>query len=351
MTASEQTSTGRALIEAGRPVAGSMCRAAATVVFEPAAAKVSVSDRFAACLRTVADDAADVPVPRERVRAGAALAFAVEYAATLHRNGRRARDDGWFDELRGGRPAAQELAESVVAAARRSTDERRVRHLGYLLAEVTVSPDVDLELAARALRLVDSLGWRQLAVLAGVGRRERVPLPMAPLEDEPRAWSAWGAREDVAGLQAAGLLDPAPAAARQERPVPACGPRPAAHPPRRARAPAARARPAARRRGDRGPGRPGAPPLLRGSGPDRYRIVSRAWHPSGPSAASYRARGRRGEPGMREEHATGAETASVIAARQLAEDARRRRLPAELKRRRRLPLVVPPPPAPDAPSD
>jgi hypothetical protein len=54
---------------------------------------------------------------------------------------------------------------------------------------------------------------------------------------------------------------------------------------------------------------------------------------------------------MREEHATGAETASVIAARQLAEDAHRRRLPAELKRRRRRPLVVPPPPVPDAPSD
>jgi len=214
VTASEQTSTGRDLIEAGSPVAGSMCRAAATVVFEPASAKVTVSDRFAACLRTVADEAADVPVPRERVRAGAALAFAVEYAATLHRNGRQARGDGWFDERTGNRPAAQELAEAVVATARRSTDERRVRHLGYLLAEVAVSPGVDLELAGRALRLAEALGWRQLALLAGVGRRERVPLPMAPLEDEPRAWSAWGAREDVTGLQSAGLLDPPPVAAR-----------------------------------------------------------------------------------------------------------------------------------------
>jgi hypothetical protein len=214
VTASEQTSTGRALIEAGSPVAGSMCRAAATVVFEPTAAKVAVSARFAASLHTAADEAAGVPVPRERVRAGAALAFAVEYAATLHRNGRQARTDGWFDERPGARPPAQELAEAVVAAARRSTDERRVRHLGYLLAEVAVSPDVDLELAGRALRLVESLSWRQLALLAGVGRRERVPLPMAPLEDEPRAWSAWGAREDVSGLQSAGLLDPPRAAAR-----------------------------------------------------------------------------------------------------------------------------------------
>jgi hypothetical protein len=214
VTASEQTSTGRDLIEAGTPVAGSMCRAAATVVFEPAAAKVSVSDSFAGCLRTVADDAACLPVARERVRAGAALAFAVEYAATLHRNGRVARADGWFDERPGGRPEAQELAEAVVAAARRSTDERRVRHLGYLLAEASVSPDVDLELAGRALRIVESLSWRQLALLAGVGRRERVPLPMAPLEDEPRAWSAWGAREDVAALQSTRLLDPPPSVPR-----------------------------------------------------------------------------------------------------------------------------------------
>jgi hypothetical protein len=214
VTASEEMTTGRALIEAGAPVAGSMCRAAATVVFEPAAAMVQVDDRFAACLRTVADEAGAVPASRERVRAGAALAFAVEYAATLHRNGRAVRSDRWFDARTGSRSAAEELAESVVVAARRSTDERRVRHLGYLLSEVAVSPDVDLALAGRALRFAESLSWRQLALLAGVGRRDRVPLPMAPLEDEPRAWTAWGAREDVADLQRSALLDPPPVQAR-----------------------------------------------------------------------------------------------------------------------------------------
>jgi hypothetical protein len=95
-----------------------------------------------------------------------------------------------------------------------------VRHLGYLLAEVTASPDVDLDLAGRALRLAETLSWRQLALLAGVGRRERVPLPMAPLQDEPRAWTAWGAREDVADLQRAGLLDPPPVAARPAATLP-----------------------------------------------------------------------------------------------------------------------------------
>lgn len=216
MTATEETAAppGRTLIEQGAPVAGSMSRAAATVVFEPSAAAVQVSASFAASLRTVATEAAALPVPREQVRAGAALAFAVEYAATQHRAGRPARADGWFDPRPGSRPAAEHVAEAVVAAARRSTDERRVRHLGYLLAEVACSPDLDAEVAGRALRLTEELSWRRLALVAGVGRRDRVPLPMAPLPENPRAWSEWAAREDVADLQRAGLLDPPVAAAR-----------------------------------------------------------------------------------------------------------------------------------------
>jgi hypothetical protein len=214
VTAFEDTATGRALIEAGSPVAGSMTRAAATIVFQPAAAVVQVDDRLAACLRAAATDAAGLPLRREQVRAGAVLAFAVEYAATLGRAGRPVRGDGFFSDRSGSRPSADGIAEAVVGAARRSVDERRVRHLGYLFAEVAHSPDVGTELALRALRLAESLGWRQLALLAGVGRRDRFPLPMAPLEDEPRAWSAWGAREDVADLQRSGVLDPPIAAPR-----------------------------------------------------------------------------------------------------------------------------------------
>ncbi|MGY1836860.1 hypothetical protein ACI79P_17340 [Blastococcus sp. SYSU DS0510] len=222
MTAAEETSTGRTLVEAGAPVAGSMCSAAATVVFEPAAARVQVDDAFAAVLRAAAEDAAAIPVARERVRAGAALAFAVEHAVTVHRAGRAVRTDAFFAGRPGNRPVAEEVTEAVVLAARASTDERRVRHLGYLLAEVAVSPDIDAELVGRALRLAGTLGWRQLALLAAVGRRDRVPLPMTPLDDDPRAWTAWGAREDVAELQRAGLLDPPPA---QPRPGGAALPR------------------------------------------------------------------------------------------------------------------------------
>jgi hypothetical protein len=214
VTESEPSAPGRALIEAGAPVAGSMCSAAAAVVFESSSVAVQVDPRLAACLRAAAAEAAPVAVPRERVRAGAVLAFAVEHSVTLARSGRRLRTDTFFAGRPGARPAAGEVLEGIVNAARLSADERRVRHLGYLLAEVAHSTDVDAELVGRALRLAEDLTWRQLAILAGVGRRDRVPMPMAALEDEPAGWNAWAAREDVADLQGSGLLDPPVAAAR-----------------------------------------------------------------------------------------------------------------------------------------
>ena len=150
----------------------------------------------------------------ERARVGAVLAFAAELSVTRSHQGRAVRSDGFFSVTTAARSAAERLVEDVVQAARQTTEERRVRHLGYLVAEVVVSPDIDVALAARALQLAESCSWRQLVLLAAVGRRDRAPLPMAPLEDDPRPWRAWGAREDVADLQRAGLLDPPPATVR-----------------------------------------------------------------------------------------------------------------------------------------
>lgn len=213
---------GRALVETGELVAGSMSRAVAGLLFAPATSRMRLEETLAACLRDAASAAADLPSTWERARVGAALAFAAELAVTRSHEGRPVRTDGLFRDRTGARSDGERLVEAVVQAARATAEDRRVRHLGYLVAEVAVSPDIDAALAGRALQLAGQCSWRQLVVLAGVGRRDRAPLPLAPLEDEPRAWQAWGAREDVSDLQRAGLLDPPPA---DRRPGPAVRPR------------------------------------------------------------------------------------------------------------------------------
>lgn len=210
---------GRHLVETGELVAGSMSRAVAGLLFEPGTAVVQLDERLAGCLRDAATTAADLPLTWERARAGAAVAFAAELAVTRAHQGRPVRVDGFFSVRSASRSAAERLVESVVQAARTTTEDRRVRHLGYLVAEVAVSPDVDAALAERALQLAESCSWRQLVFLAAVGRRDRAPLPLAPLDDDPRSWAAWGAQEDLADLQRAGLLDPPAVAPRPGGPV------------------------------------------------------------------------------------------------------------------------------------
>jgi hypothetical protein len=207
------TSAGRLLVESGELVAGSMARSAAGLLFGDGPSRVRLAPALAACLTRAAGTVDAVP-DRERVRAGAVLAFAVELAATRAAQGRAARADGFLTPDGTGRSAADELAEAVVLAARGTTEEWRVRHLGYLLAEVAVSTDLDADVAARALSEARALTGRQLVLLAAVGRRDRTPLPMAPLPVDPRGWREWGALQDVTDLQGRGLLDPPPAQPR-----------------------------------------------------------------------------------------------------------------------------------------
>jgi hypothetical protein len=209
---------GRLLVESGEAVAGSMSRSAATILFDPSGSRVRLDPPLVAVLARTATaaalDASSGVTGRERVRAGAALAFAVELVVTRTAQGRTLRRDGFLSSGREDRVAADELAEAIVLAALRTTEEWRVRHLGYLFAEAALSPDLDAAVVARGLRTAESLTGRQLVLLAAVGRRDRVPLPMGPLPTDPRAWRTWGALEDVTELQRTGLLDPPPAIPR-----------------------------------------------------------------------------------------------------------------------------------------
>ncbi|GAB3302578.1 hypothetical protein GCM10027451_06720 [Geodermatophilus aquaeductus] len=213
-----EAAPGRTLVESGELVAGSMARTAAGLLFDDGSAKVRLDDGLARWLRraaTTADADPGAPVSsRARCRAGAALAFAAELSVTRAHQGRAVRTDGFLTPGPGERAPADEVAEATVLAARGTTEEWRVRHLGYLLAEAAVSPDLDAAVVLRGLRSATDLTGRQWVLLAAVGRRERTPLPMTPVPQDPRGWTAWGALEDLSDLQRRGLLDPPPATPR-----------------------------------------------------------------------------------------------------------------------------------------
>jgi hypothetical protein len=211
---------GRLLVESGELIAGSMARSAAAILFGTGSSRVRLDPELGSGLSRAATAAAGVLTEgrgfgRAPMRAGAAIAFAVELAVTRAAAGRITRTDGFLARGESDRSSLDELAEAVVLTAGSTVEEWRVRHLGYLIAEAAVSPDLDAGVVLRGLHLAESLTGRQLAYLAAVGRRERVHLPMAPpLPADPRGWREWGAHEDLTDLRVRGLLDPAPAQPR-----------------------------------------------------------------------------------------------------------------------------------------
>ena len=201
---------GRDLVEAGADMTGSAVGAAVGLLFGGPVGALGGAAAGPAASRALRWAAVElgqrVLGRRERARAGAAVLFAAERLRDLLESGSGLRDDGFFADRPGGRNAGREIAEGVLLKARDAFEERKVRHIGYLFANVAVLNDIDAGLAAMALERAESLTWRQYVLLAAVGRADRLPLPAGELGDDPGGWAAWGTRREFRDLHEAGYL-------------------------------------------------------------------------------------------------------------------------------------------------
>lgn len=139
---------------------------------------------------------------REEVRVGGVAGFAAIRLNYLLVHGARLRTDGYFATQPDGRTPGAEIAEGVLLAARDAFEERKVRHIGYLLANVAVNPEIDAGLAAAQLRRAEGLTWRQLVLIEAVARQREggTPLPSGNFTDGNGVWTSWGARAELADL-------------------------------------------------------------------------------------------------------------------------------------------------------
>jgi len=103
---------------------------------------------------------------REEVRVGAAITFATAKIKEKLEAGEQPRQDGFFTDAHDNRAAAKEVFEGVVLAAQREAEEKKVRLLGNLLANLAFEEDVDREQASLLVKLGEDLAYRQLCLLA-----------------------------------------------------------------------------------------------------------------------------------------------------------------------------------------
>ncbi len=112
---------------------------------------------------------------RERVRSGAAAAFALAGMKAKLDAGKSPRDDGFFAR-KGERPSdAEELLEGVLQKAKNEHEERKIRCLGTFYSNVAFSPGVSSAEANHLLRVAEGLSYRQMCVLRLLILKEEIP--------------------------------------------------------------------------------------------------------------------------------------------------------------------------------
>jgi hypothetical protein len=207
------------LIESGSAIAGAATGAAIGLVGGPAGVVggAALGAAFGGVLRRVGSEIRHRFLgPREGIRIGAAVAFAGEAIAEALAAGHVPRDDGFFDQRSEGRVIADEILEGVLQKARDAYEERKVRYLGLLYANVAFHPQVSPQQANYLIALAGQLTYRQLVALAIAYEQARsgpVLRQKSFLDDpaDPGAFAALGLEgialiTEIFGLYQQGLL-------------------------------------------------------------------------------------------------------------------------------------------------
>ena len=197
------------MLQDGAELVGALTGAAVGLVGGPegamfgAAAGVVATKALGRLGTEIIDRVGDV----EAIRVGAAATVIAADVDALTRDGRRPRDDGFFEPRGTRRPAADDLLEGVLRQAGATYEENKVPLLAHLYAGVAYS-DLAPADAQYLLRLADQVTYRQLVVLAVFARDQHVvELTRATVgRDEGRTRPSSGVALEIDNLADRGVI-------------------------------------------------------------------------------------------------------------------------------------------------
>lgn len=137
---------------------------------------------------------------REEKRVGGVFLAASAAYEELLADGETLRSDGFFDSGAGNRSSAEEVFEGVLLAAKVEHQERKIPHLGYLMANIAFDASLDAGLANWAITTAEDLTWTQFVLLSAIGRKKQFPLPDEEYGRQLGTWNAWGVHSQLADL-------------------------------------------------------------------------------------------------------------------------------------------------------
>jgi len=140
-------------------------------------------------LRKVGQDFANKALSRrEEIKVGAGLIYAYTKINQYLEAGRKPRDDEFFKQDASGRSQSDEILEGVLFKCKNEHEEKKLKLVSNIYANVAFRPDVSASGANWLLRKAEELTYRQLCILAIVEQKD-VPYTRGPswgpLDDDP----------------------------------------------------------------------------------------------------------------------------------------------------------------------
>jgi hypothetical protein len=134
---------------------------------------------FAGTIAWVASEYLDRQLSRrERLRVDTAITFAARKAYQRIMSGDQVRSDEFFQRNpQEDRTPSEEIAEAIALAVQREAEERKVRHIGFILGNLAFEASVDRVAAISFVRLAEDLSYTQMQLLALVDRNTEIALP------------------------------------------------------------------------------------------------------------------------------------------------------------------------------
>ena len=99
------------------------------------------------------------------MKVGGVLALAASKIKQRLDAGEQIRQDGFFEGDASERSDAEEFAESVLTKAQRESEEKKLRYMANLLANVSFDESTSIEFAQQITKLAEQLTYRQLCLL------------------------------------------------------------------------------------------------------------------------------------------------------------------------------------------
>lgn len=103
---------------------------------------------------------------REILRVGAVYTFAINKINQNEKDGKMLRKDDFFSERKDDRSFSEEILEGVILTAQREHQERKVKFLGNLYANICTDDSISLDQSNQLIKITNSITYRQFCLLA-----------------------------------------------------------------------------------------------------------------------------------------------------------------------------------------